>query len=202
MPENEDFFYGTADPFPSGKQYSLYNIAVNRFLLVSPYYDVMETLSFLFSSRYQFKICRLDQADNYEPNLIDNTLCHHWSFDYGSQPNPANMNTTSFIHKSRILLDVNKLKEIGEPEHEKIFADMEYLRYAHNLIHKLKTQTDIKTVDSEFLDYTPIIDGEFGRMIDLPMQTEYEKIEKKVFSIIYRIFDLATAKEEIAKIWH
>ena len=79
---------------------------------------------------------------------------------------------------------------------------MRYLRYAHNLIHELRKQTDLKTVDGKFIDYTPIIDGEFGAMIDLPIQTEYKRIEKQIFSIIYRIFDLASAKEEIEKIWH
>jgi hypothetical protein len=74
------FTYGyPADP--RMQIYGLYQPVLNCFLLVLPdYIDIIPRLATILSSRYLLQPVLLNLASNYTHNIIDNEICHDWTF--------------------------------------------------------------------------------------------------------------------------
>jgi hypothetical protein len=65
--------------------YGLYLSVTDCFLLVIDNLDQAIALKTVLSSRYELLIVEISSADNFAPNLIDNSVCTHWSFENKSQ---------------------------------------------------------------------------------------------------------------------
>jgi len=65
--------------------YGLYNAVVDCFILVTPSLGSANKLKTILSSRYELILIELSSADNFTPNLIDNTVCTNWSFEGKNQ---------------------------------------------------------------------------------------------------------------------
>ena len=78
------FTYGY--PFtPDLPVYGLYQPVLDRFLAITPYYNVAKTLVLTASSRYQLCVCRIDCAENFTYNIIDNESCESWTMSNKSE---------------------------------------------------------------------------------------------------------------------
>lgn len=80
--QSEWFFYGSAMPKPSlhaYNQFALYSPVIDRFVMVFDDAELLRRISVCWSSRCQLILCELGGADNFEPDLIDNTCCLNWS---------------------------------------------------------------------------------------------------------------------------
>ena len=78
------FTYGY--PFtPDLPVYGLYQPILDRFMAITPYYNVAKTLVLTASSRYQLCVCQIDCADNFNYNIIDNEICDSWTLTNKSE---------------------------------------------------------------------------------------------------------------------
>lgn len=78
------FSYGY--PFtPDLPVYGLYQPVLDKFLAITPYYNVAKTVVLTASSRYQLCVCRIDCADNFDYNIIDNEICELWTLSNKSE---------------------------------------------------------------------------------------------------------------------
>jgi hypothetical protein len=59
--------------------YAIYQPVLDCFLFVTDSLQIAESLRHLLSSRYTSWIVCPNTADNYEYNLIDNTVCENWT---------------------------------------------------------------------------------------------------------------------------
>lgn len=78
----QDFKYFTYGYSPDLRNsvYGLYQPVLNCFLIVFPDYNsVGPQLAAILSSRYVLQPVRLDTADNYVHNVIDNEICECWT---------------------------------------------------------------------------------------------------------------------------
>ncbi len=64
---------------PALPVYAIYQPTLNRFINIVASIDIAQQLRRVLSSRYQCYIVCLNTADNYQPNLIDNDVCEHWT---------------------------------------------------------------------------------------------------------------------------
>jgi len=78
----QDFKYFTYGHSPDLRNptYGLYQPVLNCFLIVFPDYDsIGPQLAAILSSRYLLQPIRIDTADNYTHNIIDNEICERWT---------------------------------------------------------------------------------------------------------------------------
>jgi hypothetical protein len=86
MTECPYFFYGAAIDNPGQYcQYGLYNPVLDCFVLVHSDLSMLRLLLKLFSSRYYLILCRLDLAQNFDKNLLDNSVCINWTVENSDQ---------------------------------------------------------------------------------------------------------------------
>ena len=79
MQDFKYFTYGYSSDLRN-PMYGLYQPVLNCFLIVFPDYDVVgQQLTAILSSRYLLQPIRLDVADNYTRNVIDNKVCENWT---------------------------------------------------------------------------------------------------------------------------
>lgn len=64
---------------PDNQHLVLYQAVTDRFYLALDDLGIAQEIKKVMSSRYDLWICRIDQADNYQTNLIDNDCCMLWS---------------------------------------------------------------------------------------------------------------------------
>jgi len=73
------FNYGYSN-HPALPTYALYQPVLDCFLITADSPIVANQLRMLLSSRYSLYTVCLNTAENYEHNLIDNTVCENWTF--------------------------------------------------------------------------------------------------------------------------
>lgn len=74
------FSYGYSPNPKHSVIYGLYQPVLNCFLIVFPDFEsIGMQLTALLSSRYLLQPVRIDTADNYYHNIIDNTVCENWT---------------------------------------------------------------------------------------------------------------------------
>lgn len=82
IPESQWFFFGTAckrNITQTHSQLALYNPIIDRFVVVFDDEDLLRRTSVCWSNRCQLILCELGQADNFAPELIDNSCCMNWT---------------------------------------------------------------------------------------------------------------------------
>ena len=182
--ELSHFFYGSAKEQPHGDeikllQYALYSPMINRFVLTHSNKSTLQTLSVLFSGRYNLILCRLDRADNFHKNLIDNLVALSWT------TNPLDINFTRFLDVST---EFNCTQLINDDFVH--FDDQEYLMYSAELVELFTN--DLQRFGRE---YIPVFEEILFNELPIP---NYKLILKqKVYSIIYNTFSFNEAKEKI-----
>lgn len=78
MSNNNFFNWG----YPSAKnerQFGLWEPVLDRFLVIVVDPEIINDLRMVASSRYLLFACDLSLADNYTPELIDNSCCENWT---------------------------------------------------------------------------------------------------------------------------
>lgn len=61
--------------------YGLYQPVLDRFVFTVDDLEIAQEIKLLMASRFGLYIFDLTQADNYQPNLIDNICCENWTVD-------------------------------------------------------------------------------------------------------------------------
>jgi hypothetical protein len=184
------FVYGAAHTHPSiYTQYGLYNPVSNCFALVHNDLSLLSIISKLFSGRYTLILCKLDCADNFEINLIDNLVCLNWTI--------ANVNDSSFTAFSSLDQPAYNVQKLVPTLRvldtiDLLVQDQPYLHYALTWVDDLSPDKD----------YSVMFRGNnLAEIIDLPFDTppNYRaQLRKEVYKIIYTTFnfDEATVKIE------
>ena len=79
MQDFKYFTYGYSSDL-TNPIYGLYQPVLNCFLIMFPDYDAVgPRLAAILSSRYLLQPIRIDTADNYTHNIIDNEVCEDWA---------------------------------------------------------------------------------------------------------------------------
>jgi len=183
--DSKYFTYGSAHEILHGDdpkliQYALYNSIIDRFVITSTSFALLQLISILFSSRYYFIICRLDRVANFDRNLIDNESALGWTAQKSKDlPFTAVMDHIRVVEPN--LLEEKEL--IG-------IKDQEYLLAAACWLDLLILDTEIFKTDFIY-QYEDLLSG------ILPFAHPKKVLTDKILYIIYQEFDFATAEKQI-----
>lgn len=64
---------------PDQPIYGLYQPVLDCFLAITDSETMAKNLKFLLSPRYSLHVVQLNHAENYQHNIIDNTVCDRWT---------------------------------------------------------------------------------------------------------------------------
>ena len=195
--ESEYFFYGSADKDKNENhyaQYGLYDPISNRFVLVSKFYEALNTVAMLWAGRLSLRICKLHSADNFEPTLIDNSCCTSWAI--------SNLEDMQIFRglKSNIDTKVFPVSHLvlAEPTGPELIVDnLEYLM-----------ATYIWTTDEERRFWLMSLTDPFyqtelsiSSYVELPLNLSPTACDiKKVHNIIFTGADFSTVKEQVESV--
>jgi hypothetical protein len=182
--QSEYFFYGssTIDDTGSHVQYGLFNAIDNRFVLTSAEPDILNWISFLFSSRYNLSVYRLTTAENFQPNLIDNEVCTRWTI--------GNNQMLQFTKSSdwRSIIDIKTLVECPIDMPLGLLADdIPYLMAAHSWISSCLERCRLLGIEHILT----------SKLIDLPLSDPAIDQCRQVFMTIYHEPDFEKARSTI-----
>ncbi len=181
------FFWGSAVPnFGSWVQYGLYAPALDRFVIVHSDKSILNLLSKLFSSRYHLILCRLDQAKNFNKNLIDNSVCLNWTI-----AEKYNLDISKFpdFESDDILISELAPNDIVVASNDLLVKDQLYLLAAASwLSSKLLYDRFCNFIDVTLLDL--VTDSQVANFKNHP----YKDFVKELHSIIYNVYDFEQAK--------
>ena len=79
MPKNFKYFVHGYPAVPTEPIYALYQPVLDCFVLLVPSKDLACKVKYILSSKYSTYVVRLDTAENFEQNLIDNEICEQWT---------------------------------------------------------------------------------------------------------------------------
>jgi hypothetical protein len=187
------FSYGSPQTRPKESdycQYGLYNPVADCFVLVHDNLIALTVLSLLFSSRYVLIVCRLDMATNFNPTLVDNTVCLDWTMANASDSSFTKFpqfNVESYVVKEL----KNKSIELGSTD--LLMQNQSYLMYALRCVEFLERNTD----RFNKLELHQLVDIPF-----IPSEINYPgtRLRKAVYNTIYKTFDFVQAKDIIKQI--
>ena len=63
----------------SDSVYAIYQPLLNCFLTIVDNKEIATQIKYLLTSRYTTAVIRIDQATNYNKNLVDNSICESWT---------------------------------------------------------------------------------------------------------------------------
>lgn len=196
MKDSEFFFYGVADIKQHGDehkplQYALYNPIIDCFVLTSSDLETLHLVSLLFSSRYNLILCRLDQADNFRNNLIDNSICMNWTLSRSNS-----LNFTRFPKFNKVAHIVTHLENDTNNNLLKLnfSKDLEYLWATVQWISRLNT------IINESSQHIPFIEDFLKQFLQLPIETKESKLKQEIYSTIYYDFEFSSARSKIEKL--
>lgn len=78
--------------------YGLWEPVLNRFLLCCYDAKLARLVKLLAAGRYTLYIYKINSAQNYQHNLIDNVCCDNWSVDAGSKPAIGDLPASMDVH--------------------------------------------------------------------------------------------------------
>jgi hypothetical protein len=86
--------------------YALYQPVLDCFLVILPdYVTIGQLLAAVLSSRYLLQPVYLNLAENYVQNIIDNEVCHNWTFSNSDRvPTRSLMIDFKLINAERLIL--------------------------------------------------------------------------------------------------
>ena len=83
--------------------YALYDIALDRFVFVCDGRELGLRVQQLAMSRYHMALIQLDWADNYQHNLIDNTICENWTYQRSNYDDHWNVTVHGVIRAEKLI---------------------------------------------------------------------------------------------------
>ena len=195
--QNKDFFfYGSADLPKYAEeyklvQYGLYSPALDCFVITHNNKDILRRLSLLFSSRYNLILCRLDLADNFAINLIDNMVCLDWTLQTSDITK-----ITRFPDYSELPYQVNHLINNTTRSHliNNFYQDQQYLWAAVFCIELLEYHWHCQWNNA----HLPFIEEQLNSFVELPYGVPNGiTVKNQIYKIIYHEFDFIVAWEKI-----
>jgi hypothetical protein len=177
--------------------YGLYQPVLNCFLIVFPDYDVVgQQLTAILSSRYLLQPIRLDIADNYTRNVIDNKVCENWTIS-----NLYEISPTDIMAGVKIIL-ANQLIPVAPPAPELIAIAREK-QWAQFCLFWLR----FIRLESQFNAAGLWIDNQIGNLdifdvFEPVLFPNYREFVKKTISLLYLGRDLEKTEQEIIKLVH
>jgi hypothetical protein len=190
-----DFFsYGSAVPTVSKYiQYGLYNPISDCFVITSDNNNALTTVAKLFSSRYNLILCRLDLAENFESNLVDNSVCLQWTLE-----NASDSRFTVLPQFDAPPVEVKKLipaTTMLKPD-DLLICDQLYLLFALDCVNKIENHKEYKELVG--YNHSGLVD-----LVDLPFVppvSQRMQLRKEIYNIIYKTFEFEQAKHAISTV--
>jgi hypothetical protein len=189
----QDFKYFTYGYSPDSRNpiYGLYQPVLNCFLIVFPDYDsVGPKLTAILSSRYLLQPVRIDVADNYTHNVIDNEICENWAISNFEEIIPNNMITAAIkvIQAKQLLPSVSARSTQTEKEKQWAQFCLFWLRFI--------------AFDSQFGSAGLWIDHNIGNLdifniFEPLLSSDYNKFVQKTMSLLYLGQDLEKTEQAI-----
>jgi hypothetical protein len=87
----EEFFDWGCPTEYNNIQIGLWQPSLDQFLLVLCDVAMAEQLKLIASPRYDLFVCKLNSADNYFHNLVDNSCCENWTLSNKKDINTSNI---------------------------------------------------------------------------------------------------------------
>jgi hypothetical protein len=105
MPENFKYFTIGLPADHGQPLYGIYQPVLDCFLVVHHDLESIKRVKALLTSRYSVFVVCISGAENYDPTLIDNHVCHQWTLS-----NPFNLDLTNYL-KNLPLVSADRLIE-------------------------------------------------------------------------------------------
>lgn len=170
MPSHKYFTLGYPE-HPALPIYALYEPVLDRFLFVVNCLNTALDLRLLLTSRFVTFVVCLNTADNWQPTLIDNTVCNDWTLG-----DPARLIHLSEIRQHRILLadhlqpcDLSSQWHLDQ-EQQWCFVCVFYLKFLQRLSNYFKVINFVCTTDFEHSQ---------------PNTQKYLNIKQNIFETLY-----------------
>lgn len=167
--------------------YGLFDVCSRRFVYIHSNMKFLKFLSVMFSSRYHLWVCDISQADNHQPNMIDNDVAFNWSIEFDQNTHQLfNGDIWYFRH----VFKVPRLKELGPPQRSWLIQkDIKYFEYLNTISNILFT-----SAQSAWDGYVHEIDFEYKESIDTPFVHPRKSFYLKLHNIIYNEYNFDVAK--------
>ena len=174
--------------------YGFYQPVLNCFLIVFPdYTTVGPRLAAILSSRYLLQPIRIDTADNYAHNLIDNEVCEYWAISNQNDiPTRSIVNNLTILHADRLIptVPVTELIQIGKEKQWAQFC-LFWLRFIE--------------LECQFLVSGMWIDDQLGNLdifdvFEPLLPLNYKQFVAKTMELLYLGQDLEKTEQEIINI--
>jgi len=188
----QDFKYFTHGYSSNSRNsiYGLYQPVLNCFLIVFPdYASIGPKLAAILSSRYVLQPIRLDTADNYSHNIIDNEICELWTISNLNDISPNDLITKANILLADRLIPTTPI-ELIQIEKEKQWAQfcLFWLRFIR--------------LESQFNAAGLWIDNQIGNLdifnvFEPILFPNYREFVTKTMSLLYLGQDLEKTEQAI-----
>jgi hypothetical protein len=194
MQDFKYFTYGYSSDL-TNPIYGLYQPVLNCFLIVFPDYDVVgPQLAAVLSARYLLQPIRIDTANNYTHNVIDNEVCEHWTIS-----NLNDVPTRTIIAKLTVvpadrLISAPPVIELIQIEKEKQWAQfcLFWLRFIKSecQLSVAGIWIDDQLGNLDIFDvFEPLLPSDYRQFIAKTIQLLYlgrdiQKIEQAIIDII------------------
>jgi len=192
----QDFKYFTYGYSPdlTNPIYGFYQPVLNCFLIVFPDYDVVgPQLAAVLSSRYLLQPIRIDSADNYTYNIIDNEVCERWTISNQNHIPTRNIITKLAVISADQLIPATAVTELIQIEKEKQWAQfcLFWLRFIE--------------LQCQFSAAGMWIDDQLGDLdifdvFDPLFPDNYKQFITKTMQLLYLGQDVQTTEQEIIDI--
>lgn len=186
--DDKYFFYGSAKKQRFGDetkylQYGLFLPVIGRFVLTHSNLEVLQMVSLLFSGKYTFTLCRLDQATNFNVELIDNTCCLNWTYS------PQHLGYTRFYNPFSAPRHVEMLHN----EH----AAIDFLLENQQYLLMSASWVDFFIHSETKENYVPWLEYNF---LNVPFNNDFTKFKEMVYKTIYHESNYSKAFVKISKL--
>ena len=184
MIENsEHFVWGSAiDQQP---QYGLYNAVTDCFMLVTPNLNEANQLKSILSSRYELLLVELSSADNFNLNLIDNTVCTNWSFEGKHQIKIGTLE----IYLTETLIQADTLCASTQSGSWPLESEQNYALMCQHWINFLNQQKHL-VASQKFDKFLPLPDS-------LRDDDDFFKLTQKMYRTMYLGQNLQLVDQDI-----
>jgi hypothetical protein len=190
----QDFKYFTYGYSPDLRNsiYGLYQPVLNCFLIVFPDYDVVgPQLTAILSSRYLLQPIRIDTANNYAHNVIDNEVCERWSISNFDKIFPNDIiNQVNVILADQLIPVASLNPGLIQIEKEKQWAQfcLFCLRFINS---ECQTGAAGLWIDNQ------IGNLDIFNMFEPVLSVQYTQVVANIMSMLYQGRDLATTEQAI-----
>jgi hypothetical protein len=189
----QDFKYFTYGYSPDSRNpiYGLYQPVLNCFLIVFPDYDsVGPKLTAILSSRYLLQPVRIDVADNYTHNVIDNEICENWTISNLNEILPNHIITAGIK-----VIQANQLLPSTHANYAQIKKEKQWTQFCLFWLRFI-------AFDSQHGSAGLWIDHQIGALdifnvFEPLLSPDYDKFVQKTMSLLYLGQDLAKTEQEI-----